>query len=305
LIENFVVRYRLPPLLALAGLLSTCSALAESSPHDPASAEVLFREGRTLVVAGDYPHACPKFAESLRLDYAPGTLLNLADCEEHTGRIATAWAHFRDLSTELPSTDERQPMAAQRARALEPRLPHLTVRSSTALRHGTKVMRDDVELGQESLDVALPVDPGMHIVVVNDGDRERSRVQVEVGEGQSRVVVADDATGSTASGTRTAGWIAGGLAVAAFATGASFGILALSNSSAANANCTGGVCGDAASARQYDEARSQARVADVALGVGLVATVVASILLVSSRKSDAPSASSMQLTSLALGRVTW
>jgi hypothetical protein len=292
-------------MLALAGLLSTFPALAESPSHDPASAEVFFREGRSLVVAGDYPHACPKFAESLRLDYAPGTLLNLADCEEHTGKIATAWAHFRDLSTELPSTDERQPMAAQRAKALEPRLPHLTVRSSAGLPHGSRVMRDDVELGPESLDVALPVDPGMHTVVVSDGDREGSRVQVEVPEGQSRVLVADTAKVSTRSGTRTAGWIAGGLAVGAFATGASFGILALSNSSAANAHCTGGVCGDAASAREYDDARSQARIADVALGIGLVATVVAGVLILATRKSDAPSAASVQLVSLGLGRVTW
>jgi hypothetical protein len=292
-------------MLALAGTLITRSVFAQASPRDPASAEVFFREGRSLVVAGNYLQACPKFAESLRLDRAPGTLLNLADCEEHTGKIATAWAHFRDLSTELPSTDERQPMAAQRAKALEPRLPHLTVRSTAGLPQGMMIRRDDVELGPASLDVALPVDPGVHTVVVSEGSQERSHVEVEVREGESRVLAADDATRSSGAATRTAGWIVGGVAVSALATGASFGILALSNSSAANAHCAGAVCADAASAQQYDEARSQARIADVALGVGLAASVVTGFLLFSSRKSSTPPASSASRVSVGLGQVTW
>jgi hypothetical protein len=267
---------------------------------------VLFREGRSLVDLGNYAGACPKFAESLRLDYAPGTLLNLADCEEHTGRIATAWAYFNDLSTELPPTDERQPMAVQRANALEPRLPHLTVRSRAGLPVGVKVTRDDVELGRASLDQALPVDPGVHTVVVSEGGRERSRVTIEVREGQSRVMAVDDEASSTGNPSRTAGWITGGLAVTAFATGAYFGVSALSDNGAANAHCASGVCTNGASARDYDDARSQARIADVALGIGLVATVVTGILVYSSlRKSEATPAASVHLASLGLGRVTW
>jgi hypothetical protein len=294
----------------MAGLTVTASALAtESSPRDPAAAEVLFRDGRSLVVAGDYPHACPKFAESLRLDYAPGTLLNLADCEEHTGRIASAWAHFRDLSTELPSTDERQPLAVERANALEPRMSHLTVRYTGAIPSSTRILRDGVELRRASLDLALPVDPGLHTVVVMDDDRERSRVEVEVREGQSQVLNAEssalEGARSGRGATRTVEWLTGGLAVTAFATGAAFGISALSNSSAAGSSCTNsGVCSDAAGARAYDDAHAQARIADVALGIGLVATAVTGALLLSSRRSDTPQAASVTLAAL-IGTVTW
>jgi hypothetical protein len=165
-------------------------------------------------------------------------------------------------------------------------------------------MRDDVELGPTSLDVALPVDPGVHTVVVSEGSQERSHVEVEVREGQSRVLAADDATRSN-SGTKTAAWIAGGVAVSAIATGASFGILALSNSSAANAHCAGAVCADAASAHEYDDARTQARVADVAFGIGVVASVVTGFLLLSLRRSDAPPASSASRVSVGFGQVTW
>jgi hypothetical protein len=302
------VRPRLSATLVLTGLLGGGSAFAtETSPGDPASADVLFREGRSLIAAGDYPHACPKFAESLRLDHAPGTLLSLADCEEHTRRIATAWGHFRELSRELPRADERQPFADQRAAALEPRLPHLTVRSSSSLPSVVKVWRDDQELDRASLDVALPVDPGIHTVMVSQGDQVLYRIEVEVLEGQSRTISAVPSgysePGPTMSARRIAGWITGGLAVTALATGAYFGVSAVVNND--TAACAGGSCTSAASAQTYDDARSQARVADVALGIGLVATATAGYLLFTSRKSDAPPTSSARLASLALGRVTW
>jgi len=308
--RDLVVQHCLPATLALAGILATVPAQAAGvSPDDPTSAEALFREARALVVAGDYVDACPKFAESLRLDHASGTLLNLADCEEHTSRIATALAHFRELSRELPEADERQRIAADGAAALEARVPHLTVRSSTSLPLGAKIWRDDVEIPRASLDLALPVDPGTHTVVVSDGDRILCRVEVEVREGQSGILAPEtsehEAPRATGNAKRTAAWMTGGLAVTALVTGASFGISALSNNSASEAQCTGGSCANAASARAYDDARSQARIADVAFGIGLVATLVTGYLVLTSRKSDAPSRPSVKLASLALGRVRW
>jgi hypothetical protein len=304
------VRSNLLFIFVFAGLSVPRTVLAaETSPGDPVTADALFRDGRSLVLAGDYPHACPKFAESLRLGHAPGTLLNLADCEEHVGRVVTAWEHFRELSRELPATDERQSFAVRRAAALEPRLSHLTVRASSRFPSGVTIWRDEVELERTNLDVAVLVDPGVHTVMVSSGDSVLYRVEFEVADGQSRIVRAeppdDGGRTSSRSGMRTAGWIAGGLAVTAFVTGTCFGISALSNSSSADAHCSGGVCTNAASAGAYDDARSQARVADVAFGTGLVAALAAGGLLVASLRSGERPNTSARLVSLALGRVTW
>ena len=86
-------------------------------------AETLFREGRVAAEAGNYTVACPKFEESYKLDPAPGTLLNLADCEENRGQLVKAWQHFRLLHDRLPASDDRKVVAAVRAHALEQRLP--------------------------------------------------------------------------------------------------------------------------------------------------------------------------------------
>src|SRR5262245_37563455 len=57
---------------------------------DAAAAEALFREGRQLMDSGAIAQACVKFEESLRLDPALGTMLNLAVCEERAGNTKRA-----------------------------------------------------------------------------------------------------------------------------------------------------------------------------------------------------------------------
>src|SRR5215467_9817965 len=89
-------------LLVLASAASTVAApsaaMAQGEQRGTAkvAAEALFQEGRRLMAAGKAVDACPKFAESERLDPSPGTMLNLANCYEKTDRPATAWATYRE-----------------------------------------------------------------------------------------------------------------------------------------------------------------------------------------------------------------
>src|SRR6478735_9605838 len=66
----------------VATLLFASARAGAASPTDQAKAEALFDEGRRLLAAARFAEACPKFAESQRLDSALGTLLNLGDCYE-------------------------------------------------------------------------------------------------------------------------------------------------------------------------------------------------------------------------------
>ena len=175
-----------PGLLLLAGLSGAFLASAPlAHAADPVTAEALFLQGRKDADAGLYVLACAEFEESNHLDPTPGALLNLADCEEKRGQLARAWQHFRQLYDELPSSDERRPLAESRALVLEQRTPKLRVVLSSG--PPATVKRDDTVLGLASLGASQPVDPGRHVVVVSSPGRRDQRYDVELAEGQGSV----------------------------------------------------------------------------------------------------------------------
>ena len=87
-------RHDIPPVLCFICLLalSAGSARAQSQTADQAAAEILFQEGIHLLDEKKFAEACPKLEESVRLERAPGALLNLAACYEGLGKTASAWA---------------------------------------------------------------------------------------------------------------------------------------------------------------------------------------------------------------------
>ena len=90
-------------------------ALAEGPPAAQGApvAQALFEAARRLMEEGKFSEACPKLAESHRLDPAAGSLLNLAVCHEKEGKTATAWVEYNDLLGMTGSDDatERRQIA--------------------------------------------------------------------------------------------------------------------------------------------------------------------------------------------------
>jgi hypothetical protein len=134
-----------------------------ASGNDRVAAEALFDEGRTLVAAGKIAEACPKFADSQRLDPSPSTLLNLASCWEKLGRTATAWVTYREAASASHAVGRADYVAtAQRhADALAPRLARVTVDVSHPV-EGLELRRDGMVVSSVEWGQAIPVDPGTH-----------------------------------------------------------------------------------------------------------------------------------------------
>src|SRR6201999_156717 len=107
--------------------------------------------------------ACPKFAESYRLDPGTGTLLNLASCHESLGKLATAWVEYNEalVQSRRDRRQSRIDFAEQHIDALAPKLSRLTVTlASDADRDGLELKIDGVGVGVAALGAPTPLDPG-------------------------------------------------------------------------------------------------------------------------------------------------
>lgn len=124
--------------------------------------------------AGQYQTDCKAIAESQRLDPRSGTLFTLARCERLWGHVATAVTHYRDYlwlferMTESEQARQNELHRPEEARAqrdlLSAEVPELMRSLPPDAPIGTMVKRDDVVVSSAMLGVALPLDPGEHVV---------------------------------------------------------------------------------------------------------------------------------------------
>jgi hypothetical protein len=175
-------------------LASACAIVALSAPsiaraqrtddaHDVARADALFNAAKALLESGQFVDACAKFAESKRLAPGLGVTLYLADCYEHIGRTASAWTEFRSAEgLARQRSDKRADVARARAQELEAKLDRLTIAvAPTIPQAGLLVLRDGVAVSPEEWGLAVPVDPGDHVVVVSSPGRPQRTLNAHVG----------------------------------------------------------------------------------------------------------------------------
>jgi hypothetical protein len=237
-----------PAVLACSACWLFASTSAQAQAGDAPAAEVLFREGRRALDAGNDQEACQKFAESERLDPAAGTLMNLATCEERLKKLAGAWQHWREAIDALQVGDSRTAFAQSRVRELDKRLPRLTVSLSPG-GSTARVFRDDVELGTASQGIALPVDPGPHTVTVLLSGHRPESVAFRLAEAEEKKVdvrpgpTDTGASGSGAGGQRQMfGWALIGVGTLGLGTAVATGFLVSDKRSAVQDDCPGNVC---------------------------------------------------------------
>lgn len=301
--------------VSLVCLLFSAAAHAQSA-SDKAAAESLFDEGKKLVESGKVAEACPKFAESLRLDSGIGTMLYLADCYERAGQTASAWAQFREAAAAARREgDAREKIARKRATRLEPKLSKLSIHVSSPI-PGLEVRRDGELVSQTLWDSAVPVDPGKHAVTASAPGKKPWEGSVEVasdGASASAEVPAledapasaverpaagppsssvtppmDQAPPSTKKGAQTQRYIGIGVAgagVIGIGLGSFFGLKAKSTLDDSNNHCRSDNHCDAEGVQGRDDAHSQATISTIAFIAGGAALAGGAVLYFTAPKS--------------------
>jgi len=248
-----------------AGLLFA-GEVAAQTPDAKASAEILFDEGKALLVEGKYASACSKLAESVKLDPGIGAMLYLADCYEKDGRTASAWAEFLEAeSVAATRGDRRSEVARERADALAPKLSKIVVMVDPQAA-GVDVRRDGIAIGAAQWGTELPIDPGDHVLEASAAGKLPWRASVTISAGPSRQVVSVPALADaprdepqtappqrSGNSQRVVGASLAGVGLLGVGLGAYFGLHASARLSDSNAD------GHCNAANQCDDLGTEAR----------------------------------------------
>ncbi len=297
--------------LGSAWLIPIASHACYAAARDPAAADALFQQGRAEAAAGHHALACARFEESFRLDPTPGTLLNLADCSEHIGRIGVALAHFSEALKRLPTGDDRVGYVQDRIARLKKRVPRLTILAPADAT--LAITRDQVEVGPGARNLPLAVEPGRHLIVVRAPGHKENQITVDLAEGAEQHVRAVPGepipTVSTSRSSQTASpphgresisdsetspadsprghaalpWAIAGVGAAGMVVGATAGFLALDKAAEIRDRCgPARQCADEAgyiAARDAsDSGKALATASTVGLSVGVASLVTAAYL---------------------------
>ena len=314
--------------LTLLAAILCCAwpAPARAQASNAALAESLFREGKRLSGERKFAEACPKFAESYKLDPGLGTLLNLALCHESEGKPATAWAEFSEASSRAKreGDNDRAQLAEEHVRALEPKLAHVSIALAPgAAVAGLVVKFDNRELASAALGLPIAVDPGKHVLEASAPGKQPSQQTFDTPSTPTTLaitvpVLKDAATApppaaalaappapaaatpttpapaeAPSSGPNKTGLIASGAVTGAFLVGAvvTGALYSGKRSDFNDANASG----DASRFDKRDSAQTLGTVNAVLIGGAVVSAGVFGYFLISGSKHESPPPSTARL----------
>lgn len=288
---------------ALAFTIADATRAAAQEPTEPAAApaapssaapprdenaelaERLFAEGRDLAARGDSVSACLRFAASRKLEpRAVGPTLNLALCKENLAEYATAAELFRDVvARSAGSRPDRVELAEAHLRAIEPRIPTLRIVVDGRIQ-GARLELDGAPLAPGAFATETPIDGGSHTLIVQVPGQALSRFVFDVERVRGRAAI--QVTAPDPPRTSPFPLVLGAVGALALAGGVGLGVsLAVRCGGLAQDTCSAanGLPDDRRSAK-LEDLKTQGVISTVAIGVGVIATTAAAVILVGNKK---------------------
>lgn len=265
----------------------------------------------------NYDVACAKFAESQKKEPAPGTSLNLGECEERRNHLIAAATAFQ-IAASAYGAGEKQKYAASRAEAVDKRIPRLTIRASTPTPGLT------VHVGQDAMpvDTEVKLDPGEVVVRAEAPGRKTKELRASLKEGKSLEIdigtldqEGNDAGAPTPPTTtitvttppsnkanlKTIGLVMGGVGAASLIVGGVTGVLTLGHASTVEDHCTDELACDQEGLDAAKSGDTLATISTITFIAGGAALVGGAVLFYLGSKKPSSSAPAVQVLPTAGG----
>lgn len=296
-------------LAALCGAPNVTRAQGGAGGDEIKLAREQFGQALSLQTGGDWAGALALLKEVAAVKPTPEVRFNIAVCEERLGRLVAALGDY-----ELAATDAQAEKSEQvgqevdaRLEALKARLPRVVVQRGAGADSAT-ISLDGVSLGDSVLNIPLPSDPGPHVVEAKALGFRPFKHSFRVAEQQTSTVLvklepepepeptkADEppppGARQAAQGTRTAGFVVGGVGIASLLGSGTLFLLRQSTISDLDKQCGANrqTCPDS-SRSTVDRGKLYTTLGDVTLAVGAVGLGLgAALVIAGGHSSEQPS----------------
>lgn len=226
---------------ALALLLGASAASAQTDDAR-ANARALAEKGDAAFATGRCDRAIPLWQDADKAFAAPSIELRIAHCQALLGHVVASAATLQAIAARTLPPDAPDAFRSAQAQAVQ-ELPTVRARVATLeLKppQGVKITRITIdEVDADATKSSVPIDPGRHAVRVTAGSATwDGPVEIQDGEHHELPIRTAVDPGPEPSHTlRNVGFVVGGVGIAALAAGTIFGIAALNQSSALDAEC--------------------------------------------------------------------
>ena len=300
------------------------------SARDPVVAQALFKDAVLLIKVSKATNdtskrdaACEKFNRSYALSPTAIAALRLAGCREEQGKLATAFTYYQWASNIAHARGDSgiEQAANRHIKLVASGVSYLTIHVEQPV-PGLRVDRDNIEATPAEFDVALPIDPGDHVIAASAPGFEPAKFEAAfsmVGEKKTITVPAltptptptappiappvepshfPVATGSAkllpvahapvqsreAPKNHSTAWLVGGVGATALLIGSVSGILAMHDNKTVDNRCGNtSPCADRTALEIQTRRNFENTVAWVTIPVGLAAVATATTWLMIDR----------------------
>jgi hypothetical protein len=186
---TFALRRRLPTaaivVATVVALLATAGASSaqEAGIDRTAAARALFEEGLALLDAERWEDAADRFQRALALRPSPQITYNLTTALIPLGRLVRASELLRQVSLDPTASSEVRQAAEARRAQIVPRIASLIIVAPGDLATA-EVTVDERPLDAVLVGVAVPVDPGRHVVTARRRGVELVRRDIVLLDGE-------------------------------------------------------------------------------------------------------------------------
>jgi len=179
--------------LALAGGVCHSAPSFAQTADELSEARAAFQRGIELEQAKNWAGALKQFRQVGQVKMTPQVRYHIALCEENLGKLVAALGGYElalaDAETVGDGVSFKQEVEAS-VNDLRARIPKVIIRRGTGA-EAAAIELDGVALGESSVGVEVPLDPGPHSLVATAPGHVKYSETLEVAEEETRTVTID------------------------------------------------------------------------------------------------------------------